>query len=53
MLISIYDDVMHLWLSLVIHVMFVILCLFIIVTLSYHMITLISLGTPRFAKLYN
>jgi hypothetical protein len=53
MLIYMYDDVMHLWLYLVIHVMFVILCLFVIVTLSYHMITLIRLGTPHFAKLYN
>jgi hypothetical protein len=51
--ISMYDDVMHFWLCLIIDVMYVILCLFIIVTLSCHMITLIHLGTPRFAKLYN
>jgi hypothetical protein len=50
MLISMYDDVMHLWLFLGIHVMYVILYLFIIVTLSCHMITLIHLGTPHFAK---
>jgi hypothetical protein len=31
----------------------VILCIFTIATLSCHMITLILLGTPRFAKLYN
>jgi hypothetical protein len=29
MLISMHDDIMHLWLCLVIHVMYVILCLFI------------------------
>jgi hypothetical protein len=29
MLISMYNDLMHLWLCLVIHVMYVILCLFI------------------------
>jgi cell division protein FtsX len=51
--ISMYDDVMHLWLCLVIQVMYVILCLFIIVTLSCHMITLIHLDTPHFEKLYN
>jgi hypothetical protein len=39
MLISMYDDVMHLW-----------LCLFIIGTLSCHMITLFCLGTPTFCK---
>jgi hypothetical protein len=51
--ISMYDDVMDLWFCLVIHVMYVtLLRLFIIVTLSCHIISLIRLGITRFAKLY-
>jgi hypothetical protein len=42
--ISMYDDVMYLWLCVVFRVMYVFLCLSIIVTLSCHMITLIHLG---------
>jgi hypothetical protein len=53
MFISIYDDVILLWLCLGVHMLYVILCLFIIVSLSYHMITLIRLGIPHFVKLYN
>jgi hypothetical protein len=48
MLISMYDDVMHLWLCLFIHVMYVILCLSIIVTLPYHKISLKLLRHPTF-----
>jgi hypothetical protein len=50
MLISMYDDVMHLWFCPIIHVMYVILCLFIIVTLPCHMITPLF-WHPTFCKI--
>jgi hypothetical protein len=49
--ISMYDYVMYLWLCLIDSCWCNLVSIH-IVSLSYYLITLVLLGTPRFAKLY-